>query len=104
MASSKKLRKIVERSKKKQAEKGKRRQMEREKAYQKAKRREFMKGIRETLGFDKLKIKGRKTQVLKQQGSVYLDESDPSWKWKPAIPTYQPHTMNPCNEILLPDS
>ena len=101
MASSKKLRKIVDRSKKKQAKKGKRRQIEREKAYQKAKRKEFMKGIKETLGFSKIKIRGPKIQIHKQQGSVYLDESNPGWTWKP--PTVLP-TTNPCNEILLPNS
>lgn len=101
MASSKKLRKIVDRSKKKQAKKGKRRQMEREKAYQKAKKREFMKGIKETLGFNKIKIKGPKIQIHKQQGSVYLDESNSDWNWKSAV---LPYTMNPCNEILLPNS
>jgi hypothetical protein len=101
MVSSRKIRKIVDRSKKKQAEKGKRRQVEREKAYQKAKKKEFMKGIKETLGFSKIKIKGKKIQAYKQEESIYLDESNPGWNWKSIA---LPHTTNPCNEIFLPNS
>lgn len=94
MASSEKIRKRLERSKKQQAEKGKRRQAEKEKAYQKQMRKEFMKGIKETLGFSKIKIKGTKFP----DPVIYKDTD--KWTWVPTPTTF----TNPCNEISLSNS
>ena len=61
MASSVKIRKRVERSKNKEASKSKRRQLQRAAAYRKAKQKEFLQSVKDTLGFNKIRIKGVKT-------------------------------------------
>jgi arginine deiminase len=89
MASSEKIRKRLERSKKQQEEKSKRRQIERDKAYQRAKKKAFMQEVKDTLGFSKMKIKGVREDV----------QEATNWKWKAQRPIL--HVTNPCNEIFL---
>lgn len=98
MASSKKIRKIVERSKKKQVEKDKRRNIQRQAEYRKAKSKQFKAEIKSALGFDKIKIKGIREEIVKK--GEWLDEFD-FYIPPPATGLNKLASNNPCNEIFL---